>query len=220
MALRIGDVAPDFTAETTEGRINFHAWMGDGWAVLFSHPKDFTPVCTTELGYMARLKAEFDRRGCKVIGLSVDPVDTHRRWASDIEETQGSAPNYPMIGDTDLAVSKLYDMLPETAGDSFEGRTPADNATVRNVFVIGPDKRIKLIIAYPMSTGRNFDEILRVLDSLQLTARHQVATPVNWRPGEDVIIVPSVSDEVARQRFPSGWRAPKPYMRFVAQPQA
>ena len=220
MSLRIGAEAPNFSAETTEGKIDFHSWIGDGWAVLFSHPKDFTPVCTTELGYMARLKAEFDRRGCKVIGLSVDPVDTHRRWASDIEETQGAAPNYPMIGDTDLAISKLYDMLPETAGDSSEGRTPADNATVRNVFVIGPDKRIKLIIAYPMSTGRNFDEILRVLDSLQLTARHQVATPVNWRPGEDVIIVPSVSDEVARQRFPSGWRAPKPYMRFVAQPQA
>jgi thioredoxin-dependent peroxiredoxin len=219
MALRIGDVAPDFAAETTQGRINFHAWMGNNWAVLFSHPKDFTPVCTTELGYMARLKAEFDRRGCKVIGLSVDPVDTHRRWASDIEETQGAAPNYPMIGDTDLSISKLYDMLPATAGDSSEGRTPADNATVRNVFVIGPDKRIKLVIAYPMSTGRNFDEILRVLDSLQLTVRHQVATPVNWRPGEDVIIVPSVSDEVARQKFPSGWRAPKPYLRFVAQPQ-
>jgi alkyl hydroperoxide reductase subunit AhpC len=220
MALRIGDVAPDFTAETTEGPIDFHAWMGDSWAVLFSHPKDFTPVCTTELGYMARLKAEFDRRGCKVMGLSVDPVDSHERWAKDIAETQGSAPNYPMIGDTDLSVSKLYGMLPETAGDSSEGRTPADNATVRNVFVVGPDKRIKLIIAYPMSTGRNFDEILRVLDSLQLTARHQVATPVNWQPGEDVIIVPSVSDEAARAKFPSGWRAPKPYMRIVPQPQA
>jgi thioredoxin-dependent peroxiredoxin len=219
MALRIGDVAPDFTAETTEGPIDFHAWMADSWAVLFSHPKDFTPVCTTELGYMARLKAEFDGRGCKIIGLSVDPVASHERWAKDIEETQGSAPNYPMIGDVDLAVSKLYGMLPATAGDSSEGRTPADNATVRNVFVIGPDKRIKLVIAYPMSTGRNFDEILRVLDSLQLTARHQVATPVNWQPGEDVIIVPSVSDEAARAKFPSGWRAPKPYMRIVPQPQ-
>jgi thioredoxin-dependent peroxiredoxin len=217
MALRIGDVAPDFTAETTEGRISFHEWMGDGWAVLFSHPKDFTPVCATELGYMASLKAEFDRRGCKVMGLSVDSVASHERWATDIQDTQGSAPNYPMIGDFDLAVSKLYGILPATAGDSCEGRTAADNATVR--FVIGPDKRIKLIIAYPMSTGRNFDEILRVLDSLQLTARHQVATPANWKQGEDVIIVPAVSDEVARQKFPSGWRAPKPYMRIVPQPQ-
>ena len=219
MTLQLGDTAPDFTAETTEGPVTLHEYLGDSWGILFSHPKDFTPVCATELGYMARLKAEFDRRGCKVMGLSVDSVASHERWATDIQDTQGSAPNYAMIGDFDLAVSKLYGMLPATAGDSCEGRTAADNATVRNVFVIGPDKRIKLIIAYPMSTGRNFDEILRVLDSLQLTARHQVATPANWKQGEDVIIVPAVSDEVARQKFPSGWRAPKPYMRIVPQPQ-
>ena len=220
MSLQIGQTAPDFTAETTEGQIAFHDWIGDGWAVLFSHPKDFTPVCTTELGYMARLKPEFDKRNTKVIGLSVDPVDNHARWAKDIEETQGFAPNYPMIGDTDLAVSKLYNMLPATAGDSSEGRTAVDNATVRTVYVVGPDKKIKLMISYPMSTGRNFDEILRVLDSLQLTAKHQVATPVNWKQGEDVIIVPAVSDEAAKEKYPDGWKAPKPYLRIVPQPAA
>ena len=220
MSLQIGQTAPNFTAETTEGRITFHDWIGDGWAVLFSHPKDFTPVCTTELGYMARLKPEFDKRDTKVIGLSVDPVDNHARWAKDIEETQGVAPNYPMIGDTDLAVSKLYNMLPATAGDSSEGRTAVDNATVRTVYVVGPDKKIKLMISYPMSTGRNFDEILRVLDSLQLTAKHQVATPVNWQQGEDVIIVPAVSDEAAKEKYPDGWKAPKPYLRIVPQPAA
>ena len=219
MALQINDTAPDFTAETTEGRVSFHEWIGDGWAVLFSHPKDFTPVCTTELGYMAKLKPEFEKRNCKVIGLSVDPVDNHARWAQDIKDTMGHAPNYPMIGDSDLAVAKLYSMLPADAGSTSEGRTPADNATVRNVFVVGPDKKIKLIIAYPMSTGRNFDEILRVLDSLQLTAKHQVATPVNWQQGEDVIIVPAVSDEAAKEKFPGGWKAPKPYMRIVPQPR-
>ncbi len=219
MSLQIGQSAPDFTVDTTEGKINFHEWIGDSWAVLFSHPKDFTPVCTTELGYMARLKPEFDKRNTKVIGLSVDPVDRHADWAKDIEETQGTAPNYPMIGDTDLTVSKLYNMLPATAGDSSEGRTAVDNATVRTVYVVGPDKKIKLMISYPMSTGRNFDEILRVIDSLQLTAKHQVATPVNWKNGEDVIIVPAVSDEAAKEKFPAGWKAPKPYLRIVPQPQ-
>jgi len=219
MALRIGDLAPDFEAETTEGRIRFHDWIGDSWAVLFSHPKDFTPVCTTELGYMARLKPDFDKRNTKIIGLSVDPVDSHKRWSEDIRETQGYAPNYPMIGDTDLKVSKLYGMLPADVGDTSEGRTPADNQTVRNVFVIGPDKKIKLLIVYPMSTGRNFDEVLRVIDSLQLTARHQVSTPVNWTPGQDVIISGAVSDEQARARYPEGWKAPRPYLRFVRQPK-
>jgi thioredoxin-dependent peroxiredoxin len=220
MPLQINDTAPDFTAETTQGRIRFYDWLGDSWCVLFSHPKDFTPVCTTELGTMARLKPEFDRRGCQIIGVSIDPVDDHVRWSKDIEETQGHAPNYPMIGDHDLAVAKLYGMLPASAGDSSTGRTPTDNATVRNVFVIGPDKKIKLVLVYPMSTGRNFAEILRALDSLQLTARHQVATPADWQPGEDVIIVPSVSDEVAKSRFPDGWKAPKPYLRIVPQPDA
>ncbi len=219
MTLQIGDTAPDFIAETTEGRIRFHEWLGDNWAVLFSHPKNFTPVCTTELGAMAKLKPAFDQRGTKVIGLSVDPVTSHARWAKDIEETQGQAPNFPMIGDHDLAVSKLYRMLPADAGSSAEGRTPADNATVRNVYVIGPDKKVKLVIAYPMSTGRNFDEILRVLDSLQLTAKHQVATPVNWQDGDDVIILASVSDEAAKAKYPDGWRSPKPYIRIVAQPK-
>lgn len=219
MTLRINDTAPDFTARTTEGDVSFHDWIGDSWAVIFSHPKDFTPVCTTELGYMAKLKPEFDRRNVKIIGLSVDPVDDHARWAKDIEETQGHAPNYPMIGDSDLAIAKLYNMLPAEAGDTSEGRTAATNATVRNVFVIGPDKKIKLILAYPMSTGRNFDEILRVIDSLQLTAKHQVATPVNWQEGDDVIIVPAVSDEVAKEKFPNGWKAPKPYLRIVPQPE-
>lgn len=219
MSPQIGQIAPDFTVDTTEGQITFHEWIGDSWAVLFSHPKDFTPVCTTELGYMARLKPEFEKRNTKVIGLSVDPVERHADWAKDIEETQGVAPNYPMIGDTDLAVSKLYNMLPATAGDSAEGRTAVDNATVRTVYVIGPDKKIKLMISYPMSTGRNFDEILRVLDSLQLTAKHQVATPVNWKNGDDVIIVPAVSDEDAKAKFPEGWKAPKPYLRIVAQPE-
>jgi thioredoxin-dependent peroxiredoxin len=219
MTLRIGDTAPDFEADTTEGRISFHDWIGDSWAVLFSHPKDFTPVCTTELGYMARIKPEFDRRNTKIIGLSVDPVDRHHEWAKDIEETQGAAPNYPTIGDADYNVSKLYEMLPaDVAGDPL-ARTPADNQTVRNVFVIGPDKKIKLSLAYPMSTGRNFDEVLRVLDSLQLTAKHQVSTPVNWKQGEDVIISGSVTDEQARERYPDGWEAPKPYIRIVPQPQ-
>jgi alkyl hydroperoxide reductase subunit AhpC len=217
MALRIGDEAPDFTAETTEGRIDFHEWIGDGWAILFSHPKDFTPVCTTELGYMAKLQPEFKKRNVKVVGLSVDPVDDHKRWAKDIEETQGTAPNYPIIGDADLNVAKMYDMIhPDATGGK---RTAADNATVRSVFVIGPDKKIKLILTYPMSTGRNFDEVLRVIDSMQLTAKHKVATPVNWKPGEDVIIVPAVSDEEARQKFPNGWKAPKPYLRYVPQPK-
>lgn len=220
MTLQIGDTAPDFTAETTQGQIAFHEWLGDDWCVLFSHPKDFTPVCTTELGQMAKLKPEFDKRNCKVIGLSVDPVDSHERWSRDIEETMGCAPNFPMIGDSDLEVSKLYNMLPADAGSTSEGRTPANNATVRNVFVLAPDKTIKLIIAYPMTTGRNFDEILRVLDSLQLTAKHQVATPANWRQGDDVIIVPAVSDEAARAKYPEGWKAPKPYMRIVRQPAA
>lgn len=219
MSLQIGQTAPDFTAETTEGQIQFHDWIGDGWAVLFSHPKDFTPVCTTELGYMAKLKPEFDKRNTKIVGLSVDAVDNHARWSKDIEETQGYAPNYPMIGDTDLSISKLYNMLPTTAGDSSEGRTAVDNATVRTVYIVGPDKKIKLMISYPMSTGRNFDEILRVLDSLQLTATHQVATPVNWKNGDDVIIVPAVSDEAAKEKYPEGWKAPKPYLRIVPQPK-
>jgi thioredoxin-dependent peroxiredoxin len=217
MALRIGDEAPNFTADTTQGRINFHEWIGDGWAILFSHPKDFTPVCTTELGYMAKLKPEFAKRGCKVIGLSIDPVGDHERWAKDIEETQGAAPNYPIIGDSDLEVAKLYDMIhPNAMGGK---RTAADNATIRSVFVIGPDKKVKLILTYPMSTGRNFDEVLRVVDSMQLTAKHKVATPVNWKSGEDVIIVPAVSDEEARQKFPGGWKAPRPYLRIVPQPK-
>ncbi len=219
MSLRIGAEAPDFTAETTEGKISFHQWIGDSWAILFSHPKDFTPVCTTELGYMAKLKPEFARRNCKVIGLSVDPVGDHHKWAKDIEETQGQAPNYPMIGDSDLAVAKLYDMLPEGAGTTSAGRTAVDNLTVRSVFVIGPDKKIKATLSYPMSTGRNFDELLRLLDSCQLTAQHKVATPVNWKQGEDVIIVPAVSDEEARKKFPEGWKAPKPYLRIVPQPK-
>ena len=219
MALRINSEAPDFTAETTEGTINFHEWIGDGWAILFSHPKDFTPVCTTELGYMASLKSEFKKRNCKVIGLSIDPVDDHKAWLRDIEETQGHRINYPLIGDPELKVAKLYDMLPEDAGTSATGRTAVDNATARTVFLIGPDKRIKAMLVYPMSSGRNFDEILRLLDSNQLTALHQVATPVNWKPGEDVIIVPSVSDEEARKKYPDGWRAPKPYMRYVPQPK-
>ena len=218
MSLRINDEAPDFTAETTEGSINFHEWIGDGYAILFSHPKDFTPVCTTELGYMAGLNAEFAQRNCKVMGLSVDPVDNHTAWAADIEETQGHAVNYPMIGDTDLAVSKLYNMLPADEEGTSEGRTAATNATVRTVFIVGPDKKIKLMLTYPMSTGRNFDEVLRVLDSIQLTAKHQVATPVNWKSGEDCIIVPAVSDEEAREKFPGGWKTIKPYLRVVPQP--
>jgi len=218
MTLRIGDTAPDFEAETTEGKISFHDWIGDDWAVLFSHPKDFTPVCTTELGYMASIKPEFDRRNVKIIGLSVDPLDRHTDWARDIEETQGHAPNYPLISDAEFQVSKLYDMLPaETEGDPLE-RTPADNQTVRNVVVVGPDKKVKLLLAYPMSTGRNFDEVLRVVDSLQLTAEHKVSTPVNWRQGEDVIISGSVSDDDAKELFPDGWDAPKPYIRIVPQP--
>lgn len=218
MSLQIGSEAPNFKANTTEGEIDFHDWIGDGWAILFSHPKDFTPVCTTELGSMAKLKPEFDKRNVKVIGLSVDPVENHTKWSVDIEETQGTAPNYPMIGDTDLTVSKLYNMLPAGAGESSEGRTAVDNMTVRSVFVIGPDKKIKLILTYPMSTGRNFDEILRVVDSLQLTAQHQVATPANWTKGNEVIIVPAVSDEAAKEKFPNGWRAEKPYLRYVPDP--
>ena len=219
MTLRINSEAPNFTAETTEGVIDFYQWIGNGWAILFSHPKDFTPVCTTELGYMARLKPEFDKRNCKIIGLSVDPVGNHSRWVRDIEETQGYAVNYPMIGDPELKVAKLYDMLPEEVGDSSEGRTAADNAPVRAVFFISPDKKIKAMLTYPMSSGRNFDEVLRLLDSCQLTAKHQVATPVNWKQGKDVIIVPSVSDEQARAKFPGGWKAPKPYLRIVPQPR-
>ncbi len=218
MAIRLGDEAPNFQATTTEGEINFHDWMGDGWAVLFSHPKDFTPVCTTELGYMASLKPEFDKRNVKIIGLSADPVENHKRWSTDIGEATGHAPNYPMIGDTDLKVSKLYGMLPAAVEGTSEGRTAADNMTVRNVFVIGPDKKIKLMIVYPMSTGRNFDEVLRVIDSLQLTARYSVATPVNWKDGEDCIIVPAVSDEQAKEKFPGGWKTVKPYLRVVPQP--
>jgi len=219
MSLRINAEAPNFTAETTQGTINFHDWIGNGWAILFSHPKDFTPVCTTELGYMAGLKPQFDKRNCKIIGLSVDPVGNHAKWAKDIEETQGHAVNYPLIGDPELKVAKAYDMLPAEAGNTAEGRTPADNATVRSVFVIGPDKKIKAMLTYPMSTGRNFDEVLRLLDSCQLTAKHTVATPVNWKPGEDVIIPPSVSDEQAKQKFPKGWKTLKPYLRIVAQPR-
>jgi alkyl hydroperoxide reductase subunit AhpC len=219
MALRIGDEAPDFTAQTTEGPVRFHEWIGNGWAVLFSHPKDFTPVCTTELGHMAGLKPEFDKRNCKVIGLSVDTVEDHQRWSADIAETQGHAPNYPMIGDTDMAVAKLYDMLAPNATGSCNERTAADNQTVRSVFVIGPDKKIKAILTYPMSTGRNFTEVLRLLDSIQLTAKHRVATPVNWKQGEDVIIVPAVSNDEAKAKFPDGWKSPKPYIRIVPQPQ-
>ena len=219
MTLRIGSESPNFTADTTEGAITFHDWIGDGWAILFSHPKDFTPVCTTELGYMAGLKPEFEKRNCKVIGLSVDPTGNHTEWSKDIERTQGHAVNFPIIGDPELKVAKLYDMLPADAGESSEGRTAADNATVRTVFLIGPDKKVKLSLSYPMSTGRNFDEILRVLDSCQLTAKHKVATPVNWKQGEDVIIVPAVSDEEAKEKYPGGWDQPLPYMRVVAQPQ-
>jgi alkyl hydroperoxide reductase subunit AhpC len=218
--LQIGSMAPDFEAETTEGRIRFHEWLGDAWAILFSHPKDFTPVCTTELGYMAKLKPEFDKRNTRIIGLSVDPVGNHVKWAADIRETQGHAPNYPMIGDTDLAVSKLYGMLPADLSGSCDGRTAADNQTVRNVYVIGPDRKIKLMISYPMTTGRNFDEVLRVLDSLQLTAKHKVSTPVNWKQGEDVIIAGSVTDDEARKTYPQGWKAPKPYLRIVPQPKS
>ena len=218
MSLRINDVAPNFKAKTTQGEIDFHEWLGDQWGVLFSHPKDFTPVCTTELGYMAGLEQEFVKRNCKIIGLSVDPVDNHNQWAEDIKETQGHAVNYPMIGDSDLAVAKLYNMLPADEPGSSEGRTAATNATVRSVFIVGPDKTIKLMLTYPMTTGRNFDEILRVLDSMQLTAKHKVATPVNWRDGEDVIIVPSVSDEEAKEMFPSGWNTIRPYLRTVKQP--
>ena len=219
MSLRINDEAPNFTAATTQGSINFHEWIGNGWAILFSHPKDFTPVCTTELGYMAKLEPEFKKRNCKIIGLSVDPVDNHTKWAKDIQETQGYAVNFPMIGDSDLAVAKLYNMLPASEGGTSEGRTAATNATVRSVFVIGPDKKIKLMLTYPMTTGRNFDEILRVLDSMQLTAKHKVATPVNWKDGEDVIIVPSVSDEDAKKIFPGGFKTHKPYLRTVKQPR-
>ncbi len=220
MTLQIGETAPDFEAQTTEGPIHFHDWIGDSWAVLFSHPKDFTPVCTTELGYMARIKPEFDRRGVKIIGLSVDSTADHGRWAKDIEETQGHAPNYPVIGDVDFTVSKLYGMLPASVSGDAAARTPADNQTVRSVFVIGPDKKIKLILVYPMTTGRNFDEVLRVVDSLQLTAKHKVSTPVNWRPGEDVIIAGSVSDDEARKTYPEGWEAPRPYIRIVPQPSS
>jgi alkyl hydroperoxide reductase subunit AhpC len=219
MSLRINDVAPDFTAETTQGTINFHEWIGDGWAILFSHPKDFTPVCTTELGYMAGLEPDFAKRNTKILGLSVDPVNRHGQWANDIEETQGHKVNFPMIGDPELKIAKLYNMLPAEAGNTSEGRTPADNATVRTVFIIGPDKKIKLMLSYPMTTGRNFDEVLRVLDSMQLTAKHKVATPVNWKSGDDVIIVPAVSDEEAKQKYPGGWKTIKPYLRVVAQPK-
>ncbi len=218
MALRIADTAPDFSADTTHGPISFHAWLGDGWGILFSHPKDFTPVCTTELGYMAKLKPEFDKRKVKVIGLSVDPVDRHQGWAKDIEETQGIAPNFPMIGDPELKVAKLYDMLPAEAGDTCEGRTAVNNQTVRTVFVVGPDKKIKLTLSYPMSTGRNFDEILRVIDSMQLTASHKVATPVNWQQGDDVIILPALSNDDAKPLFPNGWKEVKPYLRVVRNP--
>jgi alkyl hydroperoxide reductase subunit AhpC len=219
MPLRLGATAPDFTADSTEGPIKFHDWIGDKWAMLFSHPKDFTPVCTTELGYVAKLKPEFDKRNMKVIGLSIDSVDDHRRWSKDIEETQGVGPNYPMIGDPDLQVAKLYDMLPAETSGGAEGRTAADNFTVRNVYIIGPDKKIKLIITYPMTTGRNFDEILRVIDSIQLTAAHKVATPANWKNGEECIIVPAVSDDEARSKYPEGWKTLKPYLRLVKQPK-
>src|ERR1700690_3651346 len=216
---RINDVAPDFTADTTQGKINFHQWIGDGWAILFSHPKDFTPVCTTELGAMAKLEPEFTKRNTKLIGLSVDPVSNHSKWSVDIEETQGAKVNYPMIGDTELKIAKLYGMLPAEAGSTSEGRTAADNATVRTVFMIGPDKKIKLMLIYPMSTGRNFDEVLRVLDSMQLTAKYKVATPVNWKSGDDVIILPSVTEDEAKQKSPEGWKSPKPYIRIVPQPK-
>jgi alkyl hydroperoxide reductase subunit AhpC len=219
MSLHIGDTAPDFTADTTEGKIRLHDWIGDGWAILFSHPKDFTPVCTTELGYMAGLKKEFDKRHCKVIGLSIDPVSDHTAWAKDIEETQGHKVNYPMIGDTDLKIAKLYDMIHPNASGTAKERKAVDNATVRTVFIIGPDKLIKAMFTYPMSTGRNFDEVLRVLDSIQLTAKHKVATPVNWKQGEDVIILASVPEAEAKERFPGGWKAPKPYLRIVPQPK-
>ena len=219
MSLRINSEAPNFTAETTQGKINFHEWIGDGWAILFSHPKDFTPVCTTELGYMAGLQPEFAKRNTKILGLSVDSVNNHGKWAADIEETQGHKVNYPMIGDPELKVAKLYDMLPAEAGETCEGRTPADNATVRTVFIVGPDKKIKLMLVYPMSSGRNFDEVLRVLDSIQITAKHNVATPVNWKPGDDVIISGSVSNEEAQKQYPGGWKSPKPYLRIVPQPK-
>jgi alkyl hydroperoxide reductase subunit AhpC len=219
MALRINSEAPDFSADTTQGKINFHEWIGNGWAILFSHPKNFTPVCTTELGYMAGLMPEFEKRNSKVIGLSVDPVGDHQRWSKDIEETQGHAVNFPLIGDPELKVAKAYDMLPEEAGSTSQGRTAADNATVRSVFIIGPDKKIKAMLTYPMSTGRNFDEVLRLLDSVQLTAKHKVATPANWKQGEDVIIVPAVSDDEAKQKYPGGWNTPKPYIRIVPQPR-
>jgi thioredoxin-dependent peroxiredoxin len=219
MALQLGETAPDFEADTTQGRISFHEWLGDSWGVLFSHPKDFTPVCTTELGYMARIKPEFDKRGVKIIGLSVDPVGSHAKWADDIKETQGTAPNFPMIGDPDLKISKLYGMLPASATGASEGRTPADNQTVRNVFVVGPDKKIKLVLVYPMTTGRNFDEVLRVIDSLQLTAKHRVATPANWTRGGDVIIAGSVTDDEAKKIYPDGWKAPRPYIRIVPEPR-
>jgi alkyl hydroperoxide reductase subunit AhpC len=219
MSLRINDEAPNFEARTTQGPIDFHRWIGDGWAILFSHPKDFTPVCTTELGYLAKLAPEFAKRNTKILGLSVDPVDSHAKWSADIEETQGAAVSYPIVGDPELKVAKLYDMLPAGDGTTSEGRTAANNATVRTVFVIGPDKKIKLTLTYPMSTGRNFDEVLRVLDSIQLTAKHKVATPVNWKPGDDVIIAPSVTDDEARQKYPDGWKTVKPYLRVVAQPE-
>jgi alkyl hydroperoxide reductase subunit AhpC len=219
MTLQLGDTAPDFETDTTQGHIRFHEWLGNSWGVLFSHPKDFTPVCTTELGYMAKIKPEFDKRGVKIVGLSVDPIDRHAKWAEDIKDTQGVAPNFPMIGDPTLAISKLYGMLPASTSGNSEGRTPADNQTVRNVFVIGPDKKIKLILVYPMTTGRNFDEVLRVIDSLQLTAKHRVATPVNWKEGDDVIISGSVSDEEAKKIYPDGWKAPRPYIRIVRQPR-
>lgn len=219
MSLYIGDEAPDFSAQTTEGEINFHDWIGDGWAILFSHPKDFTPVCTTELGYMAGLKPQFDERNCKLIGLSVDSVDDHLEWSKDIEETQGHALNYPLIDGSDLAVAKVYDMLHPNASGEAKERTAADNSTVRSVFLIGPDKKIKATLTYPMSTGRNFDEVLRLLDSVQLTARHKVATPVNWKDGEDVIILPAVSDDEAKEKYPEGWKTPKPYIRIVSQPK-
>ena len=219
MTLRINSEAPNFNADTTQGKINFHEWIGSGWAILFSHPKNFTPVCTTELGYMAGLKPEFDKRNTKIVGISVDSVPDHEKWSKDIEETQGHAVNYPLIGDPELKVAKAYDMLPEEAGATSQGRTAADNATVRSVFVIGPDKKIKAMLTYPMSTGRNFDEVLRILDSCQLTAKHKVATPVNWKQGQDVIIVPAVSDAEAKQTYPAGWKAPKPYIRIVPQPK-
>ncbi len=219
MTLQLGDIVPDFEADTTEGPIRFHDWLGESWAVMVSHPKDFTPVCTTELGYMANIKSEFDKRSVKIIGLSVDPVEFHKKWAEDIKETQGTAPNYPMIGDPDLKVAKLYGMLPASTQGSSDGRTPADNQTVRNVFVIGPDKKVRLIMVYPMTTGRNFDEVLRVIDSMQLTAKHRVATPVNWKDGDDVIIAGSVSDEEAKTIYPDGWKAPRPYIRIVPQPK-